>query len=138
MKNKIHTTVPEDDIQSQNLLTEAERRNREYADIDEEVAEKERREKIYQRNEEMKQHFKDRMDKVESYQSYGSHGLDFTGHEQHAAKVVANTEHESSDIENYTREKNEKKTDKKEGVQQADEKSSKKIRSIHSRSKFNL
>ena len=126
MKDKIHTTVPEnDDIQSQNL-TEAERRNREYADIDKEVAEKERREKIYQRNEEMKQHFKDRMDKVESYQSYGSHGLDFTGHEQHAAKVVANTEHESSDIENYTREKNEKKTDKKEGVQQADEKSSKK------------
>lgn len=76
-------------------ISQEEKRKRDYQDDLEAQKAKELIDKINKQREETLKRHHEKMNAAETYKSYGSHGLDFSGHEQHGINEVQNKIHSS-------------------------------------------
>ncbi|MCH5209463.1 MAG: C40 family peptidase [Oscillospiraceae bacterium] len=74
-------------------ISQEEKRKRDYLDDLDAQKAKELIDKINKQREETLKRHRDKMNAAEMYKSYGSHGLDFSGHEQHGINEVKDKIH---------------------------------------------
>lgn len=88
-------------------ISQEEKRKRDYMDDLDAQKAKDLIDKVNKQREATLKKHREKMNAAEAYKSYGSHGLDFSGHEQHGINEVQNKIHKSESDAEYMRQMSE-------------------------------